>query len=86
MKWPMSRTMEYFSFLKQWYKMRYGDPEELEDRDIDIPDIDSSKMPDPGKLPGKAGKYAKMSNVGAKYLKGSKRRGHGATGHTFQFK
>jgi len=92
MEWPLSRTFEYFAFLKEWYKIRYGDPEEMEDMDMgydmDDMDIDMPKMPKGSMkgMPKKARKYAKMSNMGSRRFAGKSRAGRGASKHTYKFK
>lgn len=70
LSWPLKRTLQYTIFLRKWYKMKFGDPEEMED--LDIPSSMSGMKP-------------KVPNVSKAKLKGMSK-GRGASGHTYKFK
>lgn len=82
MSWPLSRTFEYFQFVKLWYEIQYGDPEDM---DFDIDDY-SSQIPN---IP-KSGRSVKSMLRGSKIRQGYKGKtissNRGAGSHTYKFK
>lgn len=86
MEWPITKTMEHFYFLKEWYKIRYGDSE-----DVDMPSGSPSKsIPSTPKIPSKVKKHmpskAKTQMDAMQKQGKSLRSGHGASGHKYKFK
>lgn len=85
MEWPVSKTMEHFYFLREWYKMRYGDPDEVDDKPGNMGgNINTPSMP--SKLKNKMSSSSKAKMDAMKNQGKQVRSGRGASGHTYKFK
>lgn len=84
LRWPLSKTLEYVYFLKTWYKIRFGDPEEMEDLGIDDFGDGMPKLPRQIKknLPRGAKNIGNLRKFSGK----SSRSLHGAGSHVYKFK
>lgn len=85
MEWPVSKTMEHFYFLKEWYKMRYGDPEDMDDNIGG-----QTSTPNVPKMPSKARKHMpsdQKARMDSMRKQGTQLKpGRGASGHEYKFK
>ncbi len=74
MNWPLKRIIEYSTFLKKWYKKKYGDPEEMDDFDM------------PGSMSSVNSKMPSMSKSRLKGKMTGQSMRRGAKGHKYKFK